>query len=254
MECLVCKTEESDENIINLKCQGKYDHFMCKECFYVYTDFVKSKCPYCSTEIDFTNEKFGSREEQMEEHYLNMITESSLSLREVPIHRRNTAICKKAMTLNCLCIRDVPDDILTDDFLKFALKQDTLFLFCLPREKLTTEICNFAIDCSPCGALRGISCFGTVLTEEMCFRAVAQNNDAMLYVPEEMKTNNLCWFAVSRCHYRIQSVPLEKRKYKICKMVLDGWGLDPFVKHHIPKEHIKKWKWEKRIEFLKNLF
>jgi hypothetical protein len=60
LECLVCK--ESKQYMINLKCQKKYDHSFCIECFYQWYKNNETKCVMCSVPF-YQSEKQESQQQ-----------------------------------------------------------------------------------------------------------------------------------------------------------------------------------------------
>src|SRR5206468_2452135 len=61
-------------------------------------------------------------------------------------------------------------------------------------------------------------------TNELCLAAVSNNGCALEYVPDELKTNELCLAAVSRNGWVLEYVPDELKTNELCLAAVSNCG------------------------------
>ena len=145
-------------------------------------------------------------------------------------------------------IREIPKDYLTDEIIRLALSRHIRVLEILPDEKLTEEICLFAVaqhhaHAIPCYTpLQFIPeskrtyrvCLEAVrhhagsipfvpdkfLTPEICTLAIMQDGLAYFSIPEKYRTDEVFPLTLFTRGSMLQYIPLEKRTYYLCLIAL----------------------------------
>jgi hypothetical protein len=107
----------------------------------------------------------------------------------LPHERRTTAVSQAAIMNYVWNLKNVPENIQTDEFLLFALGKDGSTLHLVDRERQTNEMYMTALE-SSIWALKYFP--KEMITAEIAMKAVEKDGWALKYVPDEIKTPEMC--------------------------------------------------------------
>ena len=108
---------------------------------------------------------------------------------KLPPERRTEAVSQAAVSACCMYLKDVPENIKTDEFIINALRKDGDALLAIDSERLTPEMYNTAVETTGT-ALRLVP--PEIITPEMAAKAVENSGMAIVYVPSDLKTPEMC--------------------------------------------------------------
>ena len=103
--------------------------------------------------------------------------------------------------------------IFTDNDYKHIASKYPFILERIPNDNITDEICKIAVRTEGC-VLYYVP--DDKKTDEICESAVLQNGFALQYVPDDKKTDEICESAVLQNGFALQYVPENKKSEKIC--------------------------------------
>ena len=89
----------------------------------------------------------------------------------------------------------VPDEFMTEEICKVAVKRNGLALEFVPKDFLTEELCKIAVE-DDGRALEFVPEYFS--TEEICKIAIKNDNNALKFVPEKHKTLGVCKNAIAK--------------------------------------------------------
>lgn len=169
------------------------------------------------------------------------------NLRDVSKKYISEELCYKAVESSPLAIRYVPDQLLDNSLIEYAVKHHArAFVWIEDQKRVTFELCLLAVGKD--GSLlsyvpakykkrsellmTAVKSNGLALefipksrrTKTMCSEAVKQNPLALEFVPDIYKSNELCVDAVRRDPFSIQFVPVEGRNNSIYSIALTNCG------------------------------
>lgn len=138
-------------------------------------------------------------------------------LQHLPESLRTPDIWLKIIKDNCSFFKQVPEQIVTDEFIHSAVSCDPCVLHFIPVEKRTYELCRIA-------ASKGILSLvpEEQRTYELCLEAVSHNGYSLNWVPVEHRTPELCLaaFKSSRNTNILSLIPYKNRTYDIYKFLM----------------------------------
>jgi len=148
---------------------------------------------------------------------LRAVEINSLSLKFVPNEYKNEELCIKAVKQNSLSIEYVPLTILNEEICLEAIKKNVKIFKIIPTEKKNVKICieavkkdGLLIEYVPLNILNG----------EICIEAVKKNVEAFKQVPRMFMNNEICIIAVKKNGLMIQFIPKEKINEEIGKIAV----------------------------------
>ena len=100
----------------------------------------------------------------------------------------------------------IDPSVVTDEMIYYALSKRGSVLCCVPKEKRTFEVCEYAIS-SYGGALRNTP--DNVINAELCFKAVVKDPSIIKYVPVEFLTQEF----IDSLNNAGVFIPMRNREY-----------------------------------------
>lgn len=125
------------------------------------------------------------------------VKQKGLSLRYVPKKFQTYEVCKTAVLQNGLAIQHVPKELRTRELRIEAVKQRPSVVSFFPED---AELCEIAVKADGLT----LKFLMVDLTKELCEMAVTSNGEALKYVPENLKTPEICEIAVKNCPKALQ--------------------------------------------------
>ena len=118
---------------------------------------------------------------QNEEFYTLLISKCPLTLDFIDDDAITESMCKLAVSLDPMRIRNVFDKYRSDELIVSALKGNGITLQYIPKEKRTEEYCNIAFSSNP-NSLKYIPL--EFITYDRCIKAVINDKYCLYYVPK----------------------------------------------------------------------
>lgn len=131
-------------------------------------------------------------------------------------------------------IRDIPENIISDSLIIFALKHGYEFKS-IPVKYRSASVCEHIIDSKRFYSFGAVPL--AVRTRDLCEKAVLYKPSSLRYVPSKYKTYDMCLSAVFRCPEMIQWTPYALRDIDMCQIAFDA---DPKHINYIPKKFQSK--------------
>lgn len=138
-------------------------------------------------------------------------------LQHLPESLRTPDIWLKLIKDNSSFFKQVPEQIVTDEFIHSAVSCNPYVLVLIPVEKRTYELCRIVASK---GSLHLVP--EEQRTYELCLEVVSHYGNSLNYVPVEHRTPELCLAAVkSQRNTNIVSlIPYKNRTYDIYKLLI----------------------------------
>jgi len=164
---------------------------------------------------------------------LRAVEINGLSLKFVPNEYKNEELCIKAIKQNSLSIEYVPLTILNEEICLEAIKKNIKVFKIIPTEKKNVKICIEAVKKD--GLLIEYVPLN-ILNEEICIEAVKKNVEAFKQVPRMFMNNEICIIAIKKNYLMIEFIPKEKIDEEIEKIFI----LNKLKNKEIDEEEIKQ--------------
>jgi hypothetical protein len=114
----------------------------------------------------------------------------------LPLERRTAAVSQAALLASFENMKEVPKNILNDEFILGVLRRDGDFISVVDMERRTPEMYRTALE-NEALALRHFP--HEMITPEIAMNAVKNNSGALAFVPQELKTPDMCRYALKHC-------------------------------------------------------
>lgn len=137
----------------------------------------------------------------------------------LPLERRTTAVCRRAVEIDGENIRYVPRDMRTEKLCYTAVQSWDYALDYVPEELKTPSMCKAAVER-----------YGPALlfvpqerrTEALCEAAVKNDAWALSSVPDRLKTEQMCMDAVAKDGWVLEFVPQAIKTPQMCREALNA--------------------------------
>lgn len=137
----------------------------------------------------------------------------------LPLERRTTAVCRRAVEIDGENIRYVPRDMRTEKLCYTAVQSWDYALDYVPEELKTPSMCKAAVER-----------YGPALlfvpqerrTEALCEAAVKNDAWALSSVPDRLKTEQMCMDAVAKDGWVLEFVPRTMKTPQMCREALNA--------------------------------
>ena len=176
-------------------------YFNCKYLCYIFKNFgATNKLFY------FINDQ--NREDKLSNMIKCHVTFNPNTLKIVPENMKTEEMCKMAVKANYWTLEFVPENMKTEEMCKMAVKENIV-----PQKNFNRNVYSggdisisyiIRINKDRC-ALKFVP--EHMKTEELCKMAVNQNGRALKFVPEHMKTEELCKIALNQNESVLKFVP-----------------------------------------------
>jgi hypothetical protein len=209
--------------------------------------------------LGYTLDDFPDSWGKIKKDWLFIVAQDGSQLSEVPEELKADVekyykICEAAITQNPMALEIVPEEFKTFNFYKIAISQMGVSIqfvsesFKLKEPKSYEELCKIAVSENGM-ALEyithqnskkfyelGLNNNGLALqfipeelrTKELCEIAVNNYGSALEWIPEKFKTETICKIAVKNSGIALEFIPEELRTPEICKLAVtnDGFALE----------------------------
>jgi len=120
-------------------------------------------------------------------------------------------------------LRQVPHHLLTTELIMVALNDDVLAFYDLDVPDITYDICKYAIS-RRWDILGSTLVINHFITRELCEIAFAQDESAIVYIPEEMQTPEMYELIVRKKSKQFHHVPDSIKTPEMCMSAVDNDG------------------------------
>jgi hypothetical protein len=142
-------------------------------------------------------------------------------LRLVPENCMTEDICKLAVKKNGLALQFIPEHLIIEELCELAIQQNGWSLKWVPYELRTKDFCEMAVKQNG-RSLKFIQ--QKERTYKLCELAVQNNGSALSNVPKELITKKICELAVQNNGSALSDVPKELITKELCELAIKGDG------------------------------
>ena len=134
-------------------------------------------------------------------------------IKDIPRELVDDNLCKIAVQQNGMALEHIPKELITSDICKLAIEKYDIYndyiLQYIPKEYITEDICKLVVQ------KNGLEIsYISNQTDEICKLAVKQNGSALKYV--KTKTPEICKLAIQQNYLSIEFIPECMKTYEIC--------------------------------------